>query len=116
MSDVIGIARLTIHEGKLEEFKHISARAKEIVRERDIGTLQYDVFLDAAGRHALVFERYRDEAALIQHVQNMTETGIMEGVMALCTAEGEILGDVSGALARQLDGGPVRLLSLWQSL
>lgn len=42
MSELLGIARFRFHEGKLEEFKRLSAQAREIVRSQDTGTLQYE--------------------------------------------------------------------------
>jgi quinol monooxygenase YgiN len=42
VSELQGIARFKFHEGKLEEFKRLSAQAMEIVRTKDTGTLQYD--------------------------------------------------------------------------
>ena len=38
MSELQGIARFKFHEGKLEEFKRLSAQAMEIVRTKDTGT------------------------------------------------------------------------------
>jgi hypothetical protein len=35
VSELTGIARFKIHEGKLDEFKRLSARAMEIVRTKD---------------------------------------------------------------------------------
>ena len=46
MSELWGIARFKFHEGKLEEFKRLSAEAMEIVRTKDTGTLRYDVYLN----------------------------------------------------------------------
>jgi hypothetical protein len=39
VSELQGIARFKFHEGKLEEFKRLSAQAMET---KDTGTLQYD--------------------------------------------------------------------------
>ena len=47
MSALQVTARLTIHEGKLDEFKEVAARCMQSVREKDSGTLQYDWFLNA---------------------------------------------------------------------
>jgi quinol monooxygenase YgiN len=116
MNDILGIARMKIFDGKLEEFKRISKQARDIVSTKDVGTLQYDVFLNAAGTEALVLERYRDEAALMQHHENMNQGGVSEAIMKTCTAEGELLGNISDKLAKAIEGGPVRILSLWQSL
>ena len=46
MGELVGIARFKIHEGKLEEFKRLSAQAMEIVRTKDTGTLQYEVYFN----------------------------------------------------------------------
>jgi quinol monooxygenase YgiN len=35
VTELVGIARFKIHEGKLEEFKRLSAEAMEIVRTKD---------------------------------------------------------------------------------
>ena len=43
-SELQGIARFMIHEGKLEEFRRVSAQCIEIVRTKDIGTLQYEIY------------------------------------------------------------------------
>lgn len=45
-SELTGIARFKIHEGKLEEFKRLSAEAMEIARTKDTGTLQYDIYFN----------------------------------------------------------------------
>jgi hypothetical protein len=46
VSEIQGIGRIKFHEGKLEEFKHLSTQAMEIARTRDTGTLQYEVYLN----------------------------------------------------------------------
>jgi hypothetical protein len=46
VSELQGIARFKAHEGKLEEFKRLSAQCMEIVRTKDTGTLQYDIYFN----------------------------------------------------------------------
>ena len=46
MSELLGIARFKFHEGKVEEYKRLSAQAMEIVRTKDSGTLQFDTYLN----------------------------------------------------------------------
>ena len=46
MSELQGIARIKFHEGKLEEFERLAAQCMEIVRAKDTGTLQYDVYFN----------------------------------------------------------------------
>jgi quinol monooxygenase YgiN len=56
MSELHGIARFKIHEGKLEEFKRLSAECMEIVRAKDTGTLQYDIYFNDDQSEAFVHE------------------------------------------------------------
>jgi quinol monooxygenase YgiN len=44
MNELFCIARLKIHPGKLDEFKRLCARYAELVRTKDTGTSQYDLF------------------------------------------------------------------------
>ena len=41
VGEIVGIARFKFHEGKVEEYKRLSAEAMEIVRTKDSGTLQF---------------------------------------------------------------------------
>jgi hypothetical protein len=47
MQEIKGIARVTFHPGKLAEWKRLTEQAMEIVRTKDRGTLQYEVFFNA---------------------------------------------------------------------
>lgn len=70
MDEIKGIARVKFHPGKVEEWKRLSEEAMEIVRTRDSGTLQYEIFFNEDESEAVVFERYRDadaDRALFQH-------------------------------------------------
>ena len=62
MDEIKGIARVKIHPGKLDQWKRLTEQAMEIVRTRDPGTLQYEVFFNEDESEAIVFERYRDAA------------------------------------------------------
>jgi len=53
-------ARLTIHEGKLEQFKELAAQCMRSARERDSGTLQYDWFFNDSYTECVVRETYKD--------------------------------------------------------
>ena len=64
MNELLCIARLKIHHGKLDEFKLLAARCVELVRTKDTGTLQYELYFNSDNTECLVFERYRDSQAL----------------------------------------------------
>jgi hypothetical protein len=59
VSELLGIARFKFHEGKVEEYKRLSAQAMEIVRTKDSGTLQFDTYLNDDESECMVIERYR---------------------------------------------------------
>jgi hypothetical protein len=49
VSELQRIPRFKFHEGKLEELKRLSARCMEIVRTKDTGTLQDEIYFNAKG-------------------------------------------------------------------
>jgi quinol monooxygenase YgiN len=116
MTELLGIARFEFHEGKVEEFKRLSARCKEIVQAEDTGTLQYDIYFNADESEAIVIERYRDSDALVEHVKNIGDE-LMAAVAATGSVHGELLGKPSAELRANLDGdGPVRLFTPFLTL
>ena len=114
MGELQGIVRFTFHEGKVEEFKRLSAECLEIVRANDDGTLQYDTYLNEDESESIVLERFRDSDALILHGQNMAP--LMESIMATGAVSGELLGTPNAELKANLDGSPVGLFTLYQRL
>ena len=79
MSELWGIARFKFREGQLEEFKRLSAQAMEIVRTKDTGTLQYDVFFNDDESECVVLERFRDSGrhrACFEHIGDLSEQSL----------------------------------------
>jgi quinol monooxygenase YgiN len=74
-NELQGIARFKMHEGKLEEFKRLSAQCMEIVRTKDTGTLQYEIYFNDDQSDCMVLERYRDSEALIEHAAHRRPHG-----------------------------------------
>ncbi len=114
MSELIGIARFKFHPGKVEEFKRLAAQCMEIVRAQDTGTLQYDTYFNADESEAVVIERYRDSAALIEHGDHLA--ALMAPILATATIDGELLGDLSPELRARMTAGPPQLFTLYASM
>jgi quinol monooxygenase YgiN len=115
VSELVGIARFKFHEGKVEEFKRLSAQAMEIVRTKDSGTLQYDSYLNDDESECMVIERYMDSAAAIEHWENLRD--LSEAILATVTVvHGEVLGDASPELRANLANGPVQLFTPYRSM
>jgi quinol monooxygenase YgiN len=109
-----GIARFKLHDGKLEQFKRLSAQAVEIVRTKDTGTLQYDIYFNDDQSECIVLERYRDSEALIEHLANLGDLGA--AIIALGSVSGELLGEPSAELRAKLADSPVRLFTPYLSM
>jgi quinol monooxygenase YgiN len=110
MGELQGIARFTFHEGKVEEFKRLSAQCMEIVRTKDTGTLQYEIYFNDEESDCIVLERYRDSESLIEHGANVSH--LMEPILATASVTGELLGELSAELRAKMADGPVRLFTL----
>jgi quinol monooxygenase YgiN len=103
VSELQGIARFKIHQGKLEEFKRLSAQATKIVRTKDTGTLQYDIYFNDDQSECIVLERFRDSEALIEHAANLGD--LSEAILAtVSVVHGELLGEPSAELRAKLAG------------
>ena len=116
MGELQGVARFRIHDGKLDEFKRLSAEAREIVRTKDPGTLQYDLYFNDDGSECMVLERFEDSEALIAHAANLGE--LSEAILSIVdVVHGELLGDPNEEIRANLAGMEVpQLFTPYQSL
>jgi quinol monooxygenase YgiN len=112
VNELQGIVRFKFHEGKLEEFKRLSAQCMEIVRTKDTGTLQYDTYFNDDQSECIVLERFRDSEALIEHSEHLAH--LMEAIIATGSVSGELLGEPSAELRATLVDSPVRLFTPFQ--
>jgi quinol monooxygenase YgiN len=114
VSELQGIGRFKFQEGKLQEFKRLSAQAMEIVRAKDTGTLQYEIYFSDDQSECVVLERYRDSEALIEHGANLGELG--QAILATGLVSSDLLGEPSAELKMMLAGGPVSLFTPFLSM
>ena len=112
--ELLGIARFKIHKGKLEEFKRLSALAMEIARTKDTGTLQYEIYINEEKSEAVVIERYKDSAALMEHMANNSD--VATKIFVAGSVSGELLGEPSPELKANLANAPVGLFTHFLSL
>jgi quinol monooxygenase YgiN len=113
-NELHGIARFKIHEGKLEEFKRLSTQCMEIVRTKDTGTLQYEIYFNDDQSECMVLERYRDSEALIEHAAHIGD--LMEAIVATGSISGELLGKPNAELRAKMADTEVRLFTPFQSM
>src|SRR5512134_2156733 len=109
MSELLGIARFRFHEGKREEYLRLSDQAAELVRAKEPGTLQYDLYLNADQSECMFIERYRDSQAAMDHAANLGH--LFDAVLAtVSVVHGELLGEPNAELRARLAGSDVPVL------
>src|SRR3569623_3568029 len=110
MDEIKGVARAKIRPGNRDEYKRLCEAAMEIVRTRDTGTLQYEIFFNDDESEAVVFERYRDIDAALEHFSHIGH--LMEPLMGTASVTGELLGVRSPKM--QLGEGGPKLYTPWR--
>ncbi|WP_293878349.1 antibiotic biosynthesis monooxygenase [uncultured Brevibacterium sp.] len=106
MGRILGIAHFAFHEGRAEKFLQLSVECLRLTRERDRGTLRYEVYVNEERTRAVVVEEYEDEAALLEHGEHIGAS-LTEAILATGEVHGEIVGELSPEMCRRLRGGPV---------
>ncbi|MDQ3659943.1 MAG: hypothetical protein M3454_02560 [Actinomycetota bacterium] len=87
----------------------------EIVRTKDTGTLQYDIYFNDDQSECIVLERYRDSDALIEHAEHLGD--LMEAIPATGSVSGVFLAEPSGELrTNPPDSEVVGLFTPYQSM
>jgi quinol monooxygenase YgiN len=107
MNELQCVATLKIHDGKLDEFRRLAPKCPELVRTKDSGTLQYESYFNSDNTECLVFERYRNSQALLDHHKNLGDT--MAAILQTCSGSGEICGTPSPELIEPLKDSPVQV-------
>ena len=115
MTEILGIAEFTFNEGGFEQFERLSAQAMEVVRAKDTGTLQYDIYVNEDRSEAIVIERYTDSAALIEHGEHVATSARQSSRPARCTARSSVRRAQSYG-QRLTPEGPVQLFTPLLSL
>src|SRR5215472_16363602 len=113
MSELQCVTRLRIHGGKLDEFKRLAAKCAELVRAKDTGTLQYELYFNSNNTECLLFERYRDSQAVLDHLKNMGDTAA--ALLRAYSGSVEICGMLSPELIEQLKDSPVQVYKPFQA-
>ena len=85
-----------------------------IVRTKDTGTLQYEMYFNDDKSECIVLERYRDSEALIEHAAHLGDLG--QAIFATGWVSGELLGEPSAELKAMMAGSGVRLFTPYQSM
>jgi hypothetical protein len=69
--------------------------------------LQYELYLNSDNSECLVFERYRDSQAPLDHHKNLRDT--MAAILRICSGSGEVCGTPNPELIEKLKDSPGRV-------
>jgi quinol monooxygenase YgiN len=116
LNEIQGVARFKIHDGKLEEFKRLSAQAIDIARAKDTGTLQYEIYFNDDESECVIYERYRDSEAVIEHGTHVGEVMQAQAIFATGSGTSVLLGEPTAELAAMLTGGGVSVFRPFLSM
>jgi quinol monooxygenase YgiN len=114
MSQLQVTARLTVHEGKLDEFKSVAQACIASVREKDSGTEQYDWFFNEDRSVCVVRETYASSDAVLEHIGNLGD--LMGQLLGAADMELEIFGDPSAELKEAAAGLAPKVYSPFQTI
>jgi quinol monooxygenase YgiN len=114
VSELQGIARFEFHDDQLEEFKRLAAQAMEIVRNKDTGTVQFEISFNDNQSECIVLERYRDSQALIEHAEHFGDLG--QALFRAGWVAGELIGEPSTELKAMMASSGIRVFTPFLSL
>jgi 2,4-dienoyl-CoA reductase-like NADH-dependent reductase (Old Yellow Enzyme family)/quinol monooxygenase YgiN len=100
------MVRLKIHPGKLDEFKRIAADSIRLAREKDTGTIRYDIFLNDDDTEAVVYEEFVNPGARLEHLANLGEN--VAGMLAIVDMQAEVWSHSDPELRASTEGYDVK--------
>jgi len=101
MNRIQAVVRLKIHAGKTDEFKRLTENCILLAREKDTGTIRYDIFLNDAATEAVVYEEFESPEAHMEHFKNMGDN--ISALFAIVDMEGEVWGYPYPALRASIE-------------
>ncbi|GAB3444216.1 putative quinol monooxygenase [Actinophytocola sediminis] len=108
-AEVWAVARLRLHEDKLDEFTRAAAKCLERVSTADTGTLRYEIHLSADESECVFIEGYRDVNALAEHNANLAD--LLPTMLGTGSLSAELFGRFSDEFKKSWAHEPVRFFA-----
>jgi hypothetical protein len=86
----------------------------DIARAKDTGTPQYEIYFNDDETECVIYERYRDAEAVIEHGGHIGD--VMQAVFATGSGSSVLLGEPNAQLAAMLAGGGVAVYKPFLSM
>ena len=114
MSDLRGVARLKIDDGRLEDFKRMAVEVLDIVREKDKGTLQYDMYFNEDETECVFLEHFVDSQAVVDHNKSLGD--LLWDMLGTGTVTAELFGEPNPELKEMLKNTPNKVYHHFRSI
>ena len=108
-------AIMKIPKGKLEKFKELAVETIRQSKERDTGTLKYDIYINSDETECEVRQNYRNSEAVLEHMANLSET-LEKAYIDFPIDHVNIYGDPSPELLEAVKGINIGVYSFSQGL
>lgn len=102
MSRFQAVVRFAIHPGKAEEFKRIAEDMIRLTREKDTGTVRFDIFTSDDGTEAVFYEEFVNAEARLEHLENMGEN--VAAMLAVGDMQADVWTHADPALRASVEG------------
>ncbi|MGF7154312.1 putative quinol monooxygenase [Novosphingobium gossypii] len=96
------VVRFAIHRGKSEEFKRIAEDMIRLTREKDTGTVRFDIFVSGDGSEAVFYEEFVSLEARLEHLANMGEN--VAAMLAIGDMRADVLTHADSTLRASVEG------------
>jgi len=97
-------ARMTAHEGKLDELIELGKQCIALVRENEPNSMQYEYFVNRDSGEVVVRETYVDSNAMLAHMGNVGP--VLGQMLGVSTPMIEVYRNASAELKGALEGLP----------
>ena len=105
-----------VKDEQLEEFKYV-AQSMTAVSATEPGTLGYEWFVSADGKHFRLVETYADSSAIEAHFMGPAIQQWVPKLVPICKVDGfEIYGDPGPIVAQMAAGLGAIFFQYWQGL
>ncbi len=99
-----------VADGKLDDFKALVHKIVAAVAKSEPGALEYEYNVSADGKSVQIFERYRNSAAVVTHIDNLAKTHLKEFLALLKPTSLIVYGHPDDAAKKAIGGlNPVYL-------
>ena len=114
MSQIHLIAKMSIQNGKSEEFKNIAKKCIAAVADVEKGKTcsQYDWYFNADGSVCHIMETYADSAAVMVHLGNVGE--LLGQLLQISSLTGDIYGNLSEEVQNALSGLDIKSYTFFE--